>query len=588
MDFFWQPVPSLEDLRDEFGSALLRRGADIADSVVFGGPATGDHKAGEYYAAVGDHRVTYDGVMLPGTCRCTCPGTFMSHYCEHLAAVALVVLGRGDMPADFAEALADIEFDHHAEIDSLPTDAMRDMLHILAARSVLARTMLRDRAALHHKLADDGRDPDDARTALEEAAGKLRRAPADPDEFAAEVGAFTDLASTFLAAGFGRSISGILLDAIGVAQTRIRELVRNLPAPSEPSAFDLPDSRRENIERLGDPIVDVLVGASPKQDRALLDRVVGILEREEPGEEMILMQPMKTLLGDELLPDLLEWLEARGDDSIPSWGRRLHLAGHLGYRGRYRELLRDAPPGAHRVAAAALLAEEATDERVAVFEHFLDEDVLTHRSYGTSKVYLVPVADWLAQADSPAAGDLLRRMAVECFDTGELWTSMHVFVLAFGRDDEARSLAHELGERVPRSTDATGLRALELHESLRTAIIDSYFVDERPDVELIDVDDAFKSDLDSVWDAMQLLREDFPATAVNMGIRVVLGRADGESYRPMIRTAVRDVAELCMECGQGHRLLELLMELRRRTEISDGVWRNLVEVGLRPFPTYLT
>ena len=110
-DFEWQPVKTVEELAEHIDREEMLDGLRMADQVKFWAIYPGLYKA-----VVDGTTVSYDGEHFPGGSMCDCGGAgVVSLWCRHMAAVGLVVLGRGQVPEGAEEAILNYEKVYTAE-----------------------------------------------------------------------------------------------------------------------------------------------------------------------------------------------------------------------------------------------------------------------------------------------------------------------------------------------------------------------------------------------------------------------------------------------------------------------------------------
>ena len=104
-DFEWQPVDTVEELAEHIDREEMLDGLRMADQVKFWAIYPGLYKA-----VVDGTTVSYDGEHFPGGSMCDCDAVGVaSIWCRHMAAVGLVVLGRGRVPEGAEEAILNYE-----------------------------------------------------------------------------------------------------------------------------------------------------------------------------------------------------------------------------------------------------------------------------------------------------------------------------------------------------------------------------------------------------------------------------------------------------------------------------------------------
>lgn len=104
-DFEWQPVDSVDELAEHIDREEMLDGLRMADQVKFWAIYPGLYKA-----VVDGTTVSYDGEHFPGGSMCGCDAVGVaSIWCRHMAAVGLVVLGRGRVPEGAEEAILNYE-----------------------------------------------------------------------------------------------------------------------------------------------------------------------------------------------------------------------------------------------------------------------------------------------------------------------------------------------------------------------------------------------------------------------------------------------------------------------------------------------
>lgn len=500
VDFSSQPVRHLQTLVDWIGLPRLRRGADLADQVTFGPPGPG-----MYEAEVAGHRVSYDGMMFPGAARCDCGATIYSPYCEHLCAVALVVFGRGALPGEAAAGFPGVVRGYPD--DSRYGDGSANAWLCAHGEDVELDPWLDgEEFPWPASSMPDAQCRDVAAASLAE----LRATGPGADALRESVASVCADADQIGDAGRPDMAVRLLQDAVAPARDAVRRLLDDAPVPAEPAPFG-GDWERAEISRLGDPLLDRIVAACPPRNGAMLAWIEDVIDGEADDEETILMRHIRVLLDDDQLAELLDWLTARRGvgGNLKEWGRRLSLAGFLGDEVGYAQIISEAPDGAQAAVMVYYRGRPPTAASVATTARFLDRGLVSLDRDDRQAIDAGSVVEWLAGADRDDARDLVRRIAVECFDVDVLWRSMEVFSEAFGHGDAARAHAFELaGLR----SDGTSVDSAP-KDQLAAAVIESHFREPDPTVELIDFDAAVEVESRTTLDAAEHFLDRFPSTA---------------------------------------------------------------------------
>lgn len=540
----------MQTLVDSIGVPLLRRGAELAADVSV-------RESGfELYAArVAGHEVVYDGSMFPGAARCDCGDAFMTTYCGHVAAVALLVLGKGTVPDIALEGFPGLARGYPAD-RRFPVTLSADPSTFGQAQAFAAPVL--------------------AELAVPVADAKQLRARIE------SVCAAADRMTTI-----GRPDSAAQL--LQLAVEPVREDVRALLADAEePDDYDfMAKGRLEDIERAGDALIDALLHSKPRRDAALLEWVKGIIAGERPGEETLAFSQMKQLLDDSQLAELLQWLDGLDRPGIESWGRRLGIAGFLDDREAYARVIREAPDGTHSIVMAYYRGFPPTDHSIAALSRYADQGLIVVEHDSDPMLIASELVDWLSTSDTPEAVELIRRIGTEFFDAATplaLHRSASALARGFGRDETTHLRALQLA-----GIAVTGREpVLSAEGRLSAAIIESVFITADPGAELIGIDSAESLPVPTALQAAEIVDAAFPATAANLAMAAAFTASRLSSERPFtmdsgdVRVGVRKAAEYWQASGKPWKYWLFLLELTRRSPVDEFDRRMLAVDELWP------
>lgn len=506
--FPWQPAADVQALVDRFGLPPLRHGAELAAAgeVTF---TEMDTKA--YVANVSGHTVRYGTDPVLDSTSCTC-ASHLPDRCRHVAAVALLVLGRGRVPPEAAAGFSGF---------------VRGYSRKFFAYEGTARQM------------DPAEDPDGAASAgaggrlsddecAELAATALTelRAYGGGESALAERSALTDWANDVRRIarrmrGGGRTDAAVRLlrDAIPLERQALRRVADAEAGDDKGTPEADPESaRKRRLRRLRNglrrPLIDALVLCEPAQTEEMLRWVEELLDTERDYEETIDFSHLWALLDDDQLAGMDAWFARRGDGRVTDWTRRLAIAEYFGDEARIRDLLAHAPEGTHVTVMRHHLEQPPTPESLATLAGYLDQGLVGAAGDLGDLVYGPAVADWLAASPRPEAAALLQRMAVELFDADRAWDSSCLLVQAFGRNEVTRMRALGMAG-VPGERRDDLMPPAQL---LTATIIDAVFLPPDPDLELVDVPTAELFDSDQAHSAAINMKGRLPATAANLAM----------------------------------------------------------------------
>lgn len=482
-----QPLNSFEDLVEVFGTERVRRCLSMALDVVLTGRGIGT-----YLAEVDGESVEYDAMMLPGVTSCTCDNFTVRHFCDHVAAVAVIVFGRGSMP-DEAELDSELDSLSPAEIiNSLPVEDLREILLSQLEATIPLDIALRLREQTEQSLAVPyGSDDTERFAPVRSAADIFDQFAGDSDALNAAVENFINVVTPFQQAGYGPR----LVQPVMEAASKIQKLIQKI-GPSE------------RLYSTWDSVVDMVKACSVPADERLVGWVEETLGNEKSGQEFLTLDKIFSLLSDNQLRELIDWLCEQKDGRIETWERTISISEKLSLDGVYSYQMLHVPRAAWNLAADRVLHKSPTTERVMYIRNFFEQGLFAFGRSSEATYAAKPAFKWLMESNLPEANTLYNDMVLALFDPRHPWESLEA-AAAVGpmtAADEEKYLAQ--------AEEILGAEQFRLFQ----VILKTFGLEAKRDSVLISRGDAAMLDYDQSWLAFEKLRYTFPLTAINLGL----------------------------------------------------------------------
>lgn len=548
-----QPLNSFEDLVEVFGTERVRRCLSMALDVVLTGRGIGT-----YLAEVDGESVEYDAMMLPGVTSCTCDNFTVRHFCDHVAAVAVIVFGRGSMP-DEAELDSELDSLSPAEIiNSLPVQDLREILLSQLEATIPLDIALRLREQTEQSLAVPyGSDDAERFAPVRSAAEIFDQFAGDSDALNAAVENFINVVTPFQQAGYGPR----LVQPVMEAASKIQKLIQKI-GPSE------------RLYSTWDSVVDMVKTCSVPADEQLVGWVEETLGNEKSGQEFLTLDKIFSLLSDNQLRELIDWLCEQKDGRIETWERTISISEKLSLDDVYSYQMLHVPRAAWNLAADRVLHKSPTAERVMYIRNFFEQGLFAFGRSSEATYAAKPALKWLMGSNLPEANALYNDMVLALFDPRHPWESLEA-AAAVGpmtAADEEKYLAH--------AEEILSAKQFRLFQ----VILKTFGLEAKRDSVLISRGDAAMLDYDQSWLAFEKLRYTFPLTAINLG----LGSIECEyhlfpSYHQQaIVDRLLDVEAAARLVGRIEAFDEFLNEFAAMTCSDERMASALQDAGLIP------
>ncbi|MDO5028972.1 MAG: hypothetical protein Q4E11_00090 [Corynebacterium sp.] len=548
-----QPLNSFEDLVEVFGAERVRRCLPMALDVVLTGQGIGT-----YLAEVDGESIEYDAMMLPGVTSCTCDDFTVRHFCDHVAAVAVIVLGRGSMPE---EAELDSELDSLSPteiINSLPVQDLREILLSQLEATIPLGIALRLREQTEQSLTVPyGPDDTERFAPVRSAAEVFDRFAGDSDALIVAVENFINVVTPFQQAGYGPR----LVQPVMEAASNIQKLIQKI-GPSE------------RLYSTWDSVVDLVKACSVPAKEQLVGWVEETLENEKPGQEFLTLDKIFSLLGDDQLRQLVDWLRAQNDDRIETWERTISISEKLGLDDVCRHQMLHVPRAAWNLAADRVLHKSSTTERISYIRNFFEQGLFAFGRSSAETYSAEPVLEWLLDSDSQEAQTLYEEMALALFDPRYPWESLRAVasVNSITAAEEATYLSQ--------AKDVLDSEQLLLFQ----LILKSFGPEPERGAALISRSDAAKLDNMQSWIAFNRLQHSMPLTAINLGLGSIESeyRLFPSYHQQTIAEHLVDVKELAETVEETEAFDEFLGEFISQTCNDARMKSALRDAGLMP------
>lgn len=133
-----ESVKTVSDLLNIFGARFLERGIVLSEQIEI-------HPEGDlvYSTTVNGYHVVFDGQRLPGQTSCECMAATKWPYCKHMAALAVLLVGDGELPR-LAKQMGTHK-GQHALVDELDENELRELIHAILDLSKDAESILTKR-----------------------------------------------------------------------------------------------------------------------------------------------------------------------------------------------------------------------------------------------------------------------------------------------------------------------------------------------------------------------------------------------------------------------------------------------------------
>lgn len=523
MLFNEQPAKDIFELAGEFSVPLLLQASKIANNV--------DVRPGlalEYAADFGDYTAFYDGVMVPGSSRCNCPDFHSSKYCVHIAALALLVLGRGHLPEDLHRLQKFSEYPDNS------TDAQFDQQ-------------------------------------LAELVNQLRTCEQGVGPYLQTMSEVTQEFSELAKLGHGQALVEPLCTALSIAQERIQFLRHKFPRQTQRPDF-APSSWTSPLMEAAYYLSDVLVEVKEVSSGSLLGWAKEIIQAEQPNEEFLLTQHLTSILDTSELEELVDWITSTQDSTdLVTWGRLYALNNELGRKDVAFESLYDAPISASRLVIYQLSAFPFDERAKTVVKRLIKEDYLSFDPYNHGKVYIGDLSGWMSESNDSEAKKLLRALVLKYFNIDFPINSARVTRDAFQSSAVVPRIHKIIDSQV---AGASHMQRAEGNAAVAHAAIECFYAESGTQKNFINAEQAAYADSDVLQVAEFALSEVEPATVFEIKIAQVLQQLVSPfAFAHEIRQRIRELERHCEK--QDNRLSYLskseafLEDFSKRDDLPD-------------------
>lgn len=564
-----ESVKTVSDLLNIFGARFLERGIVLSEQVEI-------HPEGDlvYSTTVNGYHVVFDGQRLPGQTSCECMAATKWPYCKHMAALAVLLIGDGELPR-LAKQMGTHE-GQHALVDELDENELRELIHAILDLSKDAKSILTKRLETKATLLRDWASED---------ANRLLESISDPSShrFTQNYRDFVSTITTMQKGGFGDLTAPILVEAAPMLQCH-RQRQRDATGPI---TFQV----RE--------VIELLSKVAPPPDLDLLEWIKGIIRRENPerNQEDVYLPWFRKYLTVRQHRELLAWL-ADQPSSLLNWARRWDLARQFSTMPE-RIALAALAPQEELAASINFLTEHAqpTPDIVATVMSMIDRASATFDDRIMSReLDYLQVIDWLLESPDDSDEALLdmnqrvefaRTLSIEKFSFYSPWWSLQAATaVGFDRLDIEWQVFSQIDRFVVEDPDPYYIPGLISRNDvpLFLAVAPTFFYEPPQDIatatSLVSYDDAALATPEFSHNMAVNLSQEWPVTAVVIGSANIIETVNQDiSFDPdpaVIRNRMRDLEEVLLP----EYFIELLTMVGDNARFSDAQLRLLGREGL--------